>query len=505
MSSTCGWWESCLVWLGVAAMAACGPAAEPPGAAGTGTGAAAASGSGGPQGAGGGGAETAGATGGAGIGAGGTGGDTGWPAGANGELPLAGIFYGNPLHGDSTGNSLLFRVEASRRFRAERSGELTAVRYNNRTLTDANIQDRCASQGPGSVWCDCVDAGLDRYTCGYTLPNSYSVGDGGELDIEIQSDDGSSKHLPSGEVLGQIAATFVPMEIADEQYPVLELAAPVAVEAGRIYHLVYRQLDPPVDCTDMPVPLGDAAGCDLDKGLVGLNGVFTRNPTSPRGGPYRGETAAVLNRQTPDGDWNLDDDNVSWYEVRYADDVWVGDAYTYYDAARTAETLGGQRQVRQRFAVEQTERHVNGLWIRVGRGSPEQDGDLTAELAPEGGPALATATVAAADVAPCDATANCFDDQVGWVFGAFAAAWTLEVGESYTLTLSAAQGAVYVASGGFALGYGPYQSLCRNEWTNAQAEVSADGSSWAPFADGYHADRDLSLLFTLEGMPTQLP
>ncbi|HIG42318.1 MAG TPA: hypothetical protein EYQ14_17530, partial [Gammaproteobacteria bacterium] len=159
---------------------------------------------------------------------------------------MGGLFYGHPLFGEQTGNGILFGYEASRRFRVERDGVITAIRHNNRTLLQSNIDKRCRDN---NIWCECKIAGLDLYTCGYHLANSYSLGNGGLVTVEIHADDGSSQHLPTGTALGVIKEPYIPLEIADQVYPIFEFESPVTVKAGSIYHLVYRQLNPPTICT----------------------------------------------------------------------------------------------------------------------------------------------------------------------------------------------------------------------------------------------------------------
>ena len=56
-----------------------------------------------------------------------------WPAKADGDLPMAGIFYGNYTPGVGAQNAGI-AVESSRRFRAEKTGALSHVGYHNRNF-----------------------------------------------------------------------------------------------------------------------------------------------------------------------------------------------------------------------------------------------------------------------------------------------------------------------------------------------------------------------------------
>ena len=422
-------------------------------------------------------------------------GSNGWPAHAREDLPMAGVFFGHHLMGEDTGNGILFRHAASRRFRAERTGAITAVRHNNRTLLQANIADRCRD---GNVWCRCKDNDLDRYTCGYILANSYSVGNGGLIAIEIQSDDGSDHHLPSGEVLASVAQQYVPLRIAEQVYPVLELAAPAVLQAGRIYHVVYHQLNPPSDC---PVGAGysvsEAAHCDRTKGMVGLNGI-SFNATTDRG-PWLGRTAAVLTKQSSDDPWVLDPDNLSWLEVRYDDGTWTGDAYTYNDGASTARSIEGQHLVRQVFTVTDKARDVDGIWLRAGRAPDSGTGTLSCVIRGSEGTA-AMASFAASSFPVCGGVCG------EWAYSGLSAPLTLLPGQTYSVEFSAQQKGHFLVTTGFPLAYAPYSSESRNTWEDARAEYSNDnGRTWLPFTGTYHPERDLSVLFTVVGMPRSLP
>ena len=421
--------------------------------------------------------------------------DGAWPVEADEALPMGGLFYGHPLMGEQTGNGILFGYEASRRFRTERNGLVTALRHNNRTLIQRNIDDRCRDN---NIWCACKEGGLDRFTCGYHLANSYSLGNGGLVTIEIHADDGSDQHLPTGTALGVIKESYVPLEIADQVYPILELDAPVAVEAGRIYHLVYRQLNPPTRCTKRGgYTVAEAAGCDRDSGLIGLNGIWF-SPTEDRG-PWLGEIAAILTRHSAEEGWTIDPDNLSWFEIRYSDGIWTGDAYTYNDGAATAQVVSGNNQIRQRFTVSGADRPVDGVWLRAGRRSNVEEGALRVELAEEGKRVSARGLFAAEDFRECSGGCG------SWAYAAFDRVVTLKIGFNYVVAFSAPERAVYTATSGFPLNYTPYDSKVRNIWKNAGAEFSADGgATWSPFSGAYHPNRDLSLLFTVVGMPRSL-
>src|SRR5262245_22289241 len=68
-------------------------------------------------------------------------------------LPHGGVLYGNPLGGTTTGNMRKISYAASVRFRAEKTGSLSQLRWHNRYLDQATIDSRCKK--PSDTWCTC--------------------------------------------------------------------------------------------------------------------------------------------------------------------------------------------------------------------------------------------------------------------------------------------------------------------------------------------------------------
>ncbi|MBX2867727.1 MAG: fibronectin type III domain-containing protein, partial [Acidiferrobacterales bacterium] len=256
-----------------------------------------------------------------------------WPSISAGDLPLAGVFYGVPRAGHQTGNASIGK-DHSRRFRAEKTGFVNAIRYQNRLLTQQTIDQRCAAFGPQSVWCQCIDAGLDEFTCGYALGSAYHVGNGGEITIEIRPDDGTDNHHPAETVFGKTSDPFVPTDDQDTPngFPVLELENPVHLTQGLLYHLVYINSNPPTTCAFSAVPPVAAFDCPRDQGAISLNGTWygqiapTTGVSAGKWGPYYGNTGAG-NLTRNSGDWSEKPNTLSWFELQYDDGTWVGDRY----------------------------------------------------------------------------------------------------------------------------------------------------------------------------------
>lgn len=434
----------------------------------------------------------------------------GWPSNFDNDLPMGNVFYGNHEVGILTGNARI-GVELSRRFRAERTGYIDAVRWNNRTLSGTNIAGRCLPSAPNSVWCKCKNAGLDKYTCGYTLGNSYSIGNGGQILIEIREDDGSNAGLPrSGAALGQASRVFIPMDNANTHYPIVELEKPVPVTAGKTYHIVYRNLAPPSRCGLSGVSLSQARSCPRNEGAIGLNGVFFPNTFDNVGfDPFRGRADAVLYKSKVGGVWQQDSNNLSWYEVRYTDDVWVGDGTAAYNSIfhGARHYIGGNKVGRQVFTVRDASREVDGLWIYHGHGPSADGSPMTIVLKDSGGKIIGKGSVAANRSCIAESKKSSWAQKECrlWSYTAFRTSVDLIEGRRYSVEFSAGSRGFFALSSYFPLDYGSYQSKERGFWDDAQAEISSDnGRSWSGWAGNYYSKRDLGLLFTIKGMPRKL-
>ncbi len=434
-------------------------------------------------------------------------GAVGWPKNANPDLPMAGIFYGNYTAGVGLQNAGI-GIESSRRFRAERTGAINYVRYHNRTLNMANIKDRCKKKGPGSKYCNCVDNGLDEYTCGYTLGSSYSVGNGGTIVVELRTN--TSKGTPSNEVLGK-TKPFVPMENKKIPHPELKFVSPVRIKEGQLYHLVFTNLTPPTSCTALSnVKPSEASKCPRNQGAQGLNGprFITTPTTTGLGGPYLGDdSAANYYRRTKNHSWTFYKYTRSWYEVGYTDGVAVGDSYTPINAMSIARhTIGGATKARQNFVVQDASRHVNGMWLNFGHTKTADGSPLNVVLKDKGGKALATGSIKAS--AHCRKTVqgpkgNNLDWCHDWGYTSFKTSVNLVKGSAYSVELSGGPKSGFILVGHDNKEWHGFKN--RNVWSQSRVELSKDnGSSWTGFSPVRPQERDLPLLFTIVGMPKQM-
>lgn len=73
-----------------------------------------------------------------------------------------------------------------------------------------------------------------------TVKPGYAMGDGGTIQIQLQTDDGSANHLPSGTALAALVCDH-PVTTGDH-WPLLTFPTPASVVEGQLYHLVYTNV-----------------------------------------------------------------------------------------------------------------------------------------------------------------------------------------------------------------------------------------------------------------------
>jgi hypothetical protein len=168
----------------------------------------------------------------------------------------AGI-YGPGIQGDSLANTALNRagMQLACRFRAERAGELAGVR-------------------PYLIW-SYARAG-------------YHAGSGGTLRLELQEDDGTPLHGPSGRVLALCVKPLALSKAAQGFYPLLGFDRKVVLKAGTLYHLVYANSD------DQP-----------GENFLSVNAIFSKSVSGRIQPRVADEDWAMLFRTSPQKPWAL--------------------------------------------------------------------------------------------------------------------------------------------------------------------------------------------------------
>lgn len=213
--------------------------------------------------------------------------------------PFSGRFIGLHLSAGGVGNTdFQYGRPHAYRFRAEKTGYITKVRYFN------------------------------RYNSGGRT--GYSSGNGGTIRIEIQTNSGG---VPSGRVLGQ-TGTHNGLSIG--RFPLLNMDRPAYVVEGYVYHMVFNQLS--------------------TSGWVSVNDLHFFAPSTPLS-LYDPDFASLTRKW---GSWLHRRDRHPIYELHYADGQVKGQGYL--DAGRAyPQYVSGSSQLRQsiRAAVSRSTTQVS--------------------------------------------------------------------------------------------------------------------------------------------------
>ncbi len=330
--------------------------------------------------------------------------------------------YGPGIGSDSLGNQQVGgtaggapNTEVAYRFRATESSALTSIRV---------------------------------YIIGPGHPG-YAGGTGGTFRVTVQADDGTAGHFPSGTVLA--TQTITPV---DGVGLVITFPSPATLVAGRLYHVVFTNID--------PSPTVNFASVD---------GLYDFAPTTPMQPSMADDDWGQSVRFQPNA-WEAQRKLTPIMALTYANgrtagvgymEVWP---YTYQD-------ISGVATARERFTVSGATRTVSSVGLRLMRVTGTSP--LTIRLETASGVLVAETSVPASAVpvgVPGTTTPT-------WASAALLAA--LASGQGYNLVLSAPAGttySVFAIRGGSSYGY-PSATY----FADGVAQYN-DGAGWEYFGYG---------------------
>jgi hypothetical protein len=347
---------------------------------------------------------------------------------------------GSLVQADALGNTVIGgddRTALSFRFRATWTGTVKALRF----YVIKNVNGR----------------------------SGYSNGSMGTLRVALETDSGGRRHVPSGKRLA--STTFRP---ADRGFfPEVRFGKPAHVEAGRLYHVVFSNVDP-----------------DPERNYVSINALYSGSRLGQ--GPKVPDDLAVLEGDRGGGGaiyWAPRRSEPSEYYLPILDVVGGGGQHLGigYMEVWDPKPIGGDAQVRQLLRTRSGKStRVDGVWLRVQRDSGAGDG-LTISLGRASGGSLASATVAPGKV-PSSAP--------GWVHVAFSKPATLPPSTDLALTLSASGSSSYEA---FPIRKGTHYGFDRTTVFESGYAQFNDGGGWVGWDQwGGHDERTSDLQFALD-------
>jgi hypothetical protein len=260
-----------------------------------------------------------------------------------------------------------------------------------------------------------------------TGSGGYSGGDGGTIRIGIMADDGSAQHHPDGKWL-----TFTDVRPgnpgSDERFLRTNFSGAPALVAGRLYHVVFRNISP-----------------DPNADWVSVNNMTMTDSygDSPRHPAFPNADLEFL-REGP-SDWKAMDWKEFYYtphfDLALADGTHEGNAYGFADPNYDRLISGTTQMVRERFTVSGGDRVVTEAYVSIARQSGT--GDVTIRLEDDSGARIDSITVSGSHLRAAPAGER--RPQQEWIGGAFDSAHTLSNGKTYRLRVHSAPGSTYFA------------------------------------------------------------
>ena len=299
--------------------------------------------------------------------------------------------------------------------------------------------------------------------------SGYSGGDGGTMRVALESDAGGRRHVPSGKRIA--STTFRPAERGF--FPELRFDNPAHVVAGRLYHVVFTNID-----------------SDPERNYVSINALYSDSRLGR--GPRVPDDLAVLEGDRGGGGaiyWAPRRSGPREYYLPILDVVGGKGQHLGigYMEVWDAKPIGGDAKVRQLLRTHSSKAtRVDGVWLRVRREGGAGDG-LTVSIDRASGGSIASATVEPGRV-PTSAP--------GWVHVRFSQPASLPPGADLALTLSAAGRSSYEA---FPVRKGTQYGFDRTTIFDGGYAQFNDGGGWVGWDQwGGHDERNSDLQFALD-------
>jgi hypothetical protein len=329
--------------------------------------------------------------------------------------------YGNPWNAYALTNlELRGNIQVSYRFRAEHSSLINAVRVM------------------------------------FVYRSGYGAGNGGDILVELRTDDGTPNHNPSETVL----TSHIIWEPMTAGFPLITFDTTGQVQEGEIYHIVFTNID-----------------SNSSTNWVSLDCLFNQasgdiSPVVPRT-----DWATIW---TLSGSWAYEGRAIPILEIRYIDGYVQG---LGYHEGWPQYSIGGNNRVREVFTVSGGDKIVSDVNIRVAKSSGS--GDLTVRLEDSAGTLIEEGTISSSSIS----------NTLNWVKYNFITGRKLKNGQGYNLVLSSSGGSYTAVSMQESTSYGFSSS---SEFSDGILQTTS-GSSWQT------ASSDIQFYFTLSGISSPPP
>jgi len=209
----------------------------------------------------------------------------------------------------------------------------------------------------------------------FIYPSGYGKGDGGDILVELKTDDGTSDHNPSDTLLGSYLVTD-PMS---ENFPLIPINPPVMLEEGNLYHIEFSNT--------VPDPVNNYVSID---DLYNKARVPNMQPT------VSDTDLAVLWKTSTTGDWSVNYGHTPIYCFEHTDGSGQGVGYMDAFSSSGRRTISGDSKVRTVFTVSGGDRNVIDANVRVEK--VDGSGGLVIRLEDSNGNLIEEGTVPASSI-----------------------------------------------------------------------------------------------------------
>jgi hypothetical protein len=282
--------------------------------------------------------------------------------------------------------------------------------------------------------------------------NTYSGGDGGTIRASIQTDD---RGEPSGTILSSL--TFNPGNPAGdwEDWTLLTFPSPATLTEGKLYHVVFDNVDPAPDVN-----------------WISLNELFYWGRLSPRQPMFSDDFAVLYASPTR---WVVQPGETPIMDLAYANGVHDGMGYIGAMGEYYGSISGSSDMVRERFTVSGGSRTISSANVKVKRISGTSP--LTLLLEEGDGTLIESVDVPARSIALGSLPLGEGAAELGgnsWASAAFATPHVLSYGQTYDLRLSTTSDTQYIA---VPVQEGTDKGLASFRFTDGDGQGTTDGGS----------------------------
>jgi hypothetical protein len=305
----------------------------------------------------------------------------------------------------------------------------------------------------------------------------YGAGTGGSYRVDLETDDGSANHYPSGAVLSTTTEKYPKSLFVTETF-----ASPATITTGQLYHVVYTDID--------PSPMLNY--CSLDM-------LYWQDPASSEAQPtvantdwahlYNGGTISApvwhwRNQSDPSDGGNY----MPILQLDYSDGASYGNGYMEVWIQTSRKTISGSNAARESFTVSGPTMNAASVTVRLRHDSGTDP--LTVAVLNGTGTSLASCAKPYTAITPSGTSGD------NWVTCQFASPLTLNSGSTYALNLAAPSSSAYTIfpiRKGVSYNFGPSSVFSDG---HAQYTTGSGWQDWPSETGAASTQGDLQFYFT---------